>query len=121
MLTEGTKARWVKDRDSYHDGVKAVGKLVVLYVDSAREGVLRWSVEPKDTSGFGGNSPVMRGEAGSEAAAKAAAIKAAPKLAGKVKMMREEVADDLTEAVKHGLTKMLPWADDPEFGGMNAI
>lgn len=34
-----------------------------------------------------------------------------------------ENVDDpyLTEAASQSLTKMLPWADDPEFGGANAI
>jgi hypothetical protein len=29
--------------------------------------------------------------------------------------------EPIEEAVKRGLDKMLPWADDPEFGGTNAI
>jgi hypothetical protein len=32
-----------------------------------------------------------------------------------------EHAEPIEEAVKRGLDKMLPWADDPEFGGTNAI
>lgn len=32
-----------------------------------------------------------------------------------------EEAEPIEEAIKHNLSKMLPWADDPEFGGTNAI
>jgi len=32
-----------------------------------------------------------------------------------------EEAESIEEAIKHNLSKMLPWADDPEFGGTNAI
>lgn len=89
LMIEAKGPKWVKDKDSHYDGIKAVGKLIVARVDKPGH-LWRWSVEPKHVDQYGGQSHMIDGQAETKEAAQAMAMKVAPKLHVKLAKMRND-------------------------------